>query len=109
MSIIDFLEARIAEDEGRAQDADCGRIADGVNRSIGCYSTDLLFVSRFDPARVLAECAAKRDILEMYHTSEDGTIHADAWMVMKLILAVMARPYAGHVDFDPAWKIWVDA
>lgn len=61
MTITEFLEARIAEDEAVAREAA------GVERGeyfVAALPNLLLEqVARFGPARVLAECAAKRAII----------------------------------------------
>ncbi|WP_375490209.1 DUF6221 family protein [uncultured Jatrophihabitans sp.] len=43
-----------------------------------------------DPRRVLAECAAKRRIVEQF-ADVDG------------LLPLLALPYAGHPDYDASW------
>lgn len=65
-----------------------------------------LHIARHDPARVLAECEAKRRIVEM---------HAYDWNPRCLCMAcdtpgpcatlrTLALPYRDHSDFDPAWE-----
>lgn len=70
------------------------------------------------PARVLAECAAKRGIVELHgHQTErmvDGPIEACTecgstddspvdWPCRTLRL--LAQPYVSRPGFDPAWKV----
>ena len=57
-------------------------------------------ISRFDPARVLAECKAKREIVEECERSmlNDGDSRTAEW-----IAAHLAAVYASHPDYDPAW------
>jgi len=54
----------------------------------------LTHVTRHDPARVLAECEAKRLLVE--------------WLAMEpredQALAFLALPYADHPDYDEAWR-----
>jgi len=54
-------------------------------------------IARHDPARVLAECEAKRRIVE-YCSYELGDEY-ERFPVLDLL----AQPYADHPDFDPAW------
>jgi len=71
MDITDFLEARITEDEAEASVAK----AEFAHGGYGCYG----------PARVLAECAAKRAIIAGIIPERD--------------------PQAGNPDYDPLWVI----
>ena len=117
-----FLLARIAEDEAVATLAtsapwqeneslaggeDDWRIEDAQGRDIaGCPDCgvrasfdrpDADHIARHDPARVLAECEAKRRIVE----EADG---ADAqWWEHRYLLA-LALPYADHPDYRDEWK-----
>ncbi|MCB9376995.1 MAG: hypothetical protein H6515_14165 [Microthrixaceae bacterium] len=103
MTLTDFLLARIAEDEAAVQGA---RIADG-------------------PARVLAECEAKRRIVALVEPewTEDGRVaywepalmryrHARDFPVLdhsyirawEDVLRVLALPHADHPDYDDGWR-----
>lgn len=57
-------------------------VAEGVHPSAGEY------IARYDPARILAECAAKRAIISDPLTG-DGALH------------LLAAVYAGHTDHRP--------
>ena len=70
MTSTDFLLARIAEDEAAAQD-EIERMKRWPAPGIGARYT-LSLAHRFTPARVLAECEAKRRIVEMH----DGAAQA---------------------------------
>lgn len=61
-------------------------------------------VLRFDPTRMLAECKAKREIVALYDDSAHPDLHADAWTLMKAVLAQLALPYAGHPDYQQRWR-----
>lgn len=122
VNLTEFLLARIAEDEAVARGAIEGHPArsaswwddqddeDGPMPSLGidgsCSLQQALHIARFDPARVLAECEAKRRIVEWHsetHECEDGV----AWMPQHIFrtLVVLAQPYADHPDFDPSWRL----
>lgn len=111
-----FLAARLAEDEQLAKDGDsaCWHID---------YCDDLgpPFQQRWDPARVLAEIAAKRAIIKLHvpidtdYTDADGQEHTswdcdicdpagspDMWPCATLRL--LAAPYADAPDFDESWR-----
>lgn len=74
-------------------------------------------IARHDPARVLAECKAKRRVVERLRpamiTMPDGAVlslmdpsEARAVEFMhRVIVTSLAQPYADHPDFDPAWRL----
>jgi hypothetical protein len=115
-SLVEFLLARIAEDErvtrdevARREKWQRGLVAGFARGSVpalaslewddpGCPG---------DPARVLAECDAKRRIVraagqwagaasEDYHDGLNAGLNA--------ALRLLAVPYADHPDYDPAWR-----
>lgn len=101
MTITEFLLARIAEDEAAADRVE-------FRPYLGEGAPELL------TARVLAECEAKRQIIELHqrcnvhdHPGDecdacqrcgDGSI----WPCDTLL--AVASVYADHPDFDPAWR-----
>jgi hypothetical protein len=95
-SITEFLEARIAEDEARA------RYVEEYGDTGGL----------FRPARVLAECAAKRAIVEMHETYAAAITESVgiAWVGARCgqevtgdALKSLASVYADHPDFSTEW------
>lgn len=130
MTIVEFLEARIAEEEAVAMRAGTRRdprdadqfswpiTVTGVSRYSGAEERAFLWLqlgtsqwegaiepelaehmSRWDPARVLSECAAKRALI-------DGTEYRMTWDDRdEFVLIPMARMWADHPDFNPAWKV----
>jgi hypothetical protein len=133
--LADFLAARIYDDEQLARettpqqwsvepgDGGIGYITDyDDNAAIG--ATDLeraLFVSQWDPARVLLECEAKRGILLDYMTrrrryesearqrqgaSRESFVpplaYANPWP-SDLPLRYLALPYRAHPEYSEAW------
>ena len=135
LTIADFLLARIAEDEAAAyrwdSDGPNGAVVASVwtgdgpgyttvaassvegvwvadGREVEARSVNVLF----DPARVLAECKAKREIVELAEEAtgldmavdNDRLVGARDWpYVGDLILAHLAAAYAAHPDYDTAW------
>jgi hypothetical protein len=86
MTITEFLEARIAEDEARARYPYLASSPDPL----------------FSPARILAECAAKREVMRWwtdgligYAVAEDGE--------MTNPLLPLAAVYKDHPDYSPEW------
>lgn len=105
---IEFLTARYDEDEAVARAASSNEQwwVDGPTELTGkwwVYDTGAKFdrheiashVARFDPARVLADIAAKRAILEM---------HGQA-VAIDTVIDHLIQPYVEHPDFDPAWRV----
>jgi hypothetical protein len=118
MELVEFLLARIGEDEAAARGAYGVRweVIEGVNASqvlvhraeirddkwrvghLGHVATverghDVAHIARWDPARVLAECAAKRRIVEMY-AGQHGQPY---------VLHFLTLPYAAHPDYRQEW------
>lgn len=108
-ALTDFLLARIAEDEHDARH--CKEWTD-------CFMCPTH--ERFDTARVLAECEAKRRIVERAVAAQRA---ADAWTTERLhvdkrspeaewaregayreVLRDLASAYADHADYDEEWK-----
>jgi hypothetical protein len=115
-----FLLARIAEDHRLAAAAAVatGREAwDGVpDGEVPADAAE--HVAHHDPARVLAECAAKRRLvnacrdtrpdLHLLGTRPQGLDFpvppTDQHQLAALTLALLALPYAAHPDYRPAWR-----
>jgi hypothetical protein len=116
MTLTTFLLARIVEDERaalRALTDDDAAARRGAARRVPhavAYVADPT-----EPARVLVECRAKRQVVVLADeaTGLDQTVdmerEADSrhdsgiHYVGDRILRAMASVYAGHPDFDPAW------
>ena len=72
-------------------------------------------IARHNPARVLAECKAKRAIIRQWDDvtldegvrDEDDTIneiHSGLVMALRDVLKVLAAVYSDHPDYDPEWR-----
>jgi len=120
MTLTEFLLARIAEDEAVARAAATRPIvtthlASNIRREVkpdsivviwridedaqggspsdrGTFREGQAHFERFDPARVLAECDAKRRIVELISSPGPQA------------LRLLALPYATHEDYLPEWK-----
>lgn len=138
MDLIEFLRARLDEDESQAQQeldswnraTERGPITNFpkwmVDPVIGPFNGQTrlrnvatgLYVGRVaSPARVLAEVDAKRRIIELRESAADQAARTPKPAADLLALSVvtydatlrlLALPYADHPDFDPAWKISPD-
>lgn len=149
MTIVDFLLARIAEDEAAAREASPSpwsypgiesvaggtlydatrRIADifyeHVNDHDGSIVRHLLVpeadangrhIARHDPTRVLAECEAKRRIVESADEATGLDMQVDSEFRVgprdkstepylgDTILRALALPYAAHPEYRPEWR-----
>ena len=109
MRIDEFLLARIAEDEAVAREAmpspwtrSAGRVWSGASEVSAFTGTGTLdHVARWDPARVLAECAAKRGVVE---ECRDAIARGESkWLAGRVVLPLLARGYADHPDYRPEW------
>ena len=102
-------------------------VADGEGMGVGQINPKgkkAEHVARWDPARVLAEVASKRAILGRHlpekagyfdpqaktgltftvcEVDGNGGTDEDAWPCDEL--KYLAAPYAGHAQFDPAWRV----
>jgi hypothetical protein len=107
--LTDFLLARITEDgavaratSGQPWSATVPRMvhADGGFRIKSRYvastdhDEDRAHIARWDPARVLAECEAKRRIVEFY-AGPHGLHYS---------LQFLALPYADHEAYREEWQ-----
>lgn len=129
MNITDFLLARIAEDEAAANDATGAGwvILSGVNASmvnidptnvrdekwkygrfghVATTSHDAAYaehIARHDPARVLAECAAKREIIRWWVDGLIGYVRVDDELSNPLL--PLAAVYKDHPDYQAEWAL----
>lgn len=109
MTIDEFLEARLAEDEA---------VATSVPRE-WLYPED--YPDRMEmlnigpghvlianPARVLADIASKRAIIAAFRAENnfdryDGCGDDCEWKALWYAIAQMSSVYSYHPDFDPSW------
>jgi len=94
--IIEFLEARIAEDEAAAGQLEESGSGHPVQRtSFG--------ISPFSAGRVLAECSAKRRILGNVPLVTD--IPSQMGGTSEYVLMCLASVYSWHPDYQEGWTI----
>jgi hypothetical protein len=126
VTLVEFLLARLDEDEAVARAAWTPNWPDPLSwfveeelvgrmdaemdiEHFGSAGTkaDARHIARHDPARVLAEVAAKRAILDKHRSLprasldyRKGQLHA-----YDMVLRLLALPYAGHhPDYQEEWK-----
>jgi len=116
MTLTDFLLARIADDEAAARGLGHAHWIDdgtwwleGVEHSVigpdevaFTHPAYVPHIVRHDPTRVLAECEAKRRIVEHHTQSEWGHEHDPDSPCHTLRL--LALPYVDHPDWREEWK-----
>ncbi|WP_261949508.1 DUF6221 family protein [Rhodococcus sp. T9N] len=113
MGIVEFLEARIAEDEAVA------KMALHYPRHFhegGITAEQTLYMARHNPARALREVVAKRELLELHYDDNPGpgdvhycgTCHdyykhdAEDWPCETA--RVLASAFSDHPDFNEEWR-----
>ena len=123
MTIVEFLRARLDEDEQAALAATPGRWwarpqrvdravysvqAVGALNGMPALGIDSLrdaeHIARHDPARVLADVEAKRRIVDLAANYSPELEHGDngEWAFAE-VLHQLAGPFAEHPDYDPSW------
>ncbi|WP_404974871.1 DUF6221 family protein [[Kitasatospora] papulosa] len=127
MTLVEFLRARLDEDEADAAAASPGpwhvnaeqdevlaadgiTVADGFALSNQQLRATACHIARHDPARILAEVNARREIVKEYahYQDTDGLVDAhdydSGWAnALGLVVRGIAQSYTGHLDYDPAW------
>jgi hypothetical protein len=133
VTLSEFLLARIAEDEATARQIGEGtrwrddrgdvlaehgalywrRIA-AVDEANGVSTIAAEHIARHDPARVLAECEAKRAVVQLLTESlgllREANGEAEQMAarqgisVARLAVQALATVYAAHPDYDEAWR-----
>lgn len=100
MTLTEFLLARIAVDK-RIASAAVGEPSDDTGTLGFLQGSALSEGDRIvaHPTRVLAECKAKRRIVE-YRDEVEPWITSD----MDVVLGYLAVPYAEHPDYREEWR-----
>jgi hypothetical protein len=144
--LADFVLARIDDDQDQARYATAGpwqnvrindstdgwnveaRGTDGTHYDVAvdhanpadgaCGGSDAAHIARWNPTRVLAECDAKRRIVEALRRAEEGdefrtdidggalTSEQSVGYVVALraVAGLLALPYASHRDYRKEWR-----
>lgn len=108
MTLVEFLLARITEDEAAARAAAEVNGADVMLAALPMALFDGLRIAF--PARVLAECEAKRRIVEDYEAlnADYRVTHAPVTEAQRFQALVsighLATAYSDHPDYDQTWR-----
>jgi hypothetical protein len=83
-------------------------LVDGGYVGVGPWGCDIdedygRHIAVNDPAYVLADVAAKRQIIEQYQAVADSRTAADAWVALRYVVRLLAVPFAGHPDYREEW------
>jgi hypothetical protein len=65
---------------------------------------DAAFIADNDPEFVLADVAAKRQILEQYELADGGMTGQILRNCLDTPIRLLALPFAGHPDYREEWK-----
>ena len=108
LTLADFLLARIAEDE-QVADAEVDWGVDwgvtGIALSEVGEGADMVRVRTIVRRRLLAECEAKRRIVEVALQADDASAGADTgWLLSREVMELLALPYADHPDYREEWR-----
>jgi uncharacterized protein DUF6221 len=108
MTLTDFLVSRIAEDEAAARAAeasegDVHEIFDRGPETVGDH------YRRHGPSRILAECDAKRRIVEHVqgvanNAGDPPSIEPASLPMLTHVLRLLALPYSDHPDYREEWR-----
>lgn len=98
-----FRSAREAYDRDRP-DIDCWVIPESMDSGVGDHN--LAHIARHDPARMLAECEAKRRTVKRFvDTSYFEPKPSNAYDLALLdVMHDLAAVYADHPDYDESWR-----
>lgn len=133
--LIEFLRARLAEDESAALAASgpkarftqwdlsewhgreephslIGQGTAGQPYALGHFTSSPIptvqaaHIARHDPARVLAEVEAKREVIRLAERAYDfaPTFTTGFASAMEQALRMFAQPFAGHPDYREDWR-----
>lgn len=126
VTLVEFLTARLDEDQEAAERAQPGpwiavpaampgeveirhRMPDGrpdvaaavaTAHGLYCAASDAAHIARHDPARVLADVAAKRAMLPHLIVEGHPLTYCDRCQVLRHMAAV----YAEHSGYRPEWR-----
>lgn len=121
--LVRFLRDRIKEDAALAQDTYPFRWIDDGYDCRDITAADAPHIARWSPARVLADCEIRLDLVDM-HDGDHECPSADdncGWWQPGLpvppfgdepwtiapdcpTMRLLALPYADHPDFDESWR-----
>lgn len=104
-TLTEFLLARVAEDEAQA------RTEQILRNGFPYYSTEATaFERHLGPARVLADCEAKRRIVAAFQLRDEqgrlrgGEVFGYHATGLAVAIRCLAEAYADHPDYRAEWR-----
>lgn len=115
MDLVEFLTARLDEDEQVARAAGDGWYGYDPEQAIAMVPVeDTQHIARHSPARVLAEVDAKRRVIAQWEDARSqarNPVSSDNYRAARIeqgalaeVMCLLALPYADHPDYDKAWR-----
>lgn len=132
MNLVEFLRARLDEDEQAARAATAGPwYVDDIDQELRtadvyaadgrvtsaytepcCSVEDATHMARHDPARVLVEVEAKRRLLRSHYDYQGYCPRCHDWQNKPVereaypceVVRLLALPYADHPDYRQEWR-----
>ena len=113
MDLVTFLRARLDEDEAIARAAifeGCVDWAATYCEHCESHEGTGIHIARHDPARVLADVAAKRARLDKYVEASvarqeySSGVRDTLWMAHDWNVRIDAAVYSSHPDYDETWR-----
>lgn len=99
-TLTEFLLVRIAEDEAEARHY----LDDLAACPPSAYDmAQVGWIEAGSPDRVLAECEAKRRIVETFE-GDDADLYDDSWKGADMCARILATVYADHPDYREEWR-----
>lgn len=94
VTLVEFIEARIAEDEAMFTHA-----------GMDWPEIEGYLLPGFTEERALAECAARRAVIALYRGKTGANdSYVRGWHeATSAAVRALVQPYAAHPDFNPAW------
>lgn len=103
--LVEFLRARLDEDEHEARDAieERQRVApiDGEDFDLKSWPDLGVPAVIIGPERLLAEVEAKRRIIDLGRDFRSD----EALGALEEVLGLLALPYVDHPDFQESWRV----
>ncbi|MDJ0405868.1 DUF6221 family protein [Rhodococcus erythropolis] len=107
MTIVEFLEARLAEDEriAKATGEDTTYGFTWPNTQYEVRSSELIHIRRHDPERTLREVAAIRSLVELHGALSAQWAPNVDYGFAYTTLRTLAAIYSSHPDYQQEWAL----
>ena len=105
-TLVEFLLARVADLEALARAVQAETLEPDAPIGTGDdpWPSERAFAEYVTPARVLAECEAKRRIVESLRDCPTSAEFDDTRECLESVCHDLATIYADHPDYDESWR-----